>query len=319
MTNIKDLAKRAGVSVTTVSRVLNHHPYVSEVKRLKVEQAIRETGYLQNMNAVHLSKGQTNLIGVVLPFLDHPYFSEILIGISEKAKASGQTLVLFPTNYEADKEREALLMLRQKQLDGVIICSRTTSLNVLQDYHQYGPIVLLEQLESPSFSHVFVDHRDIFTRALTYLYEKGHRKIGYSIYRQSGTHSQMRQEAYRAFMTHHGLTINPAYCFDGALYLEDSERVLKQLQVMDDPPTALLVTSDQVAAGIMIHAAQYGLAIPDQCAIIGFNNEPIAQALNLTTIHIPLKEMGETLLDQVLSKEQVKKQFDVSFIERQSV
>src|SRR5690554_5152411 len=89
MTNIKDLAKRAGVSVTTVSRVLNQHPYVSEAKRIKVERAIDETGYLQNMNAVHLSKGKTNVIGVILPFLDHPYFAQVLIGISEKAQANG--------------------------------------------------------------------------------------------------------------------------------------------------------------------------------------------------------------------------------------
>ena len=134
MTNIKDVAKRAGVSVTTVSRVLNHHPYVSEAKRIKVERAIEETGYLQNINAVHLSKGKTNLIGVVLPFLDHPYFAQVLIGVSEQAKIKGQTLVLFPTNYEIEKEQAALRMLRQKQLDGVIICSRVSPLPVLEDY-----------------------------------------------------------------------------------------------------------------------------------------------------------------------------------------
>lgn len=207
MTNIKDLAKRAGVSVTTVSRVLNHHPYVSEAKRIKVERAIDETGYLQNMNAVHLSKGKTNVIGVILPFLDHPYFAQVLIGISEKAQAKGQTLMLFPTNYDAEKEQEALLMLRQKQLDGVIVCSRVTPLHVLEDYVQYGPIVLLEQRKSDQFSSVFVDHQDVFNQALEYLYQKGHRNIGYTIYRRNGTHSKVREETYRAFLARHDLPL----------------------------------------------------------------------------------------------------------------
>lgn len=319
MTNIKDLAKRAGVSVTTVSRVLNQHPYVSETKRMQVERAIEETGYLQNINAVHLSKGKTNLIGVVLPFLDHPYFAQVLIGVSEQAKIKGQTLVLFPTNYEIEKEQEALLMLRQKQLDGVIICSRATPLHVLEDYVQYGPITLLEQRKSDQFSSVFVDHKEIFNRALEYLYEQGHRDIGYTIYRRNGTHSKVREDTYRAFLDRHKLPFNPDYCFDGALYLEDSKSVWQKLKKLQKRPTALLVTSDQVAAGLVIHAHDFNLSIPRECAIMGLNDEPIAKALNLSTIRIPLKAMGERLLDQVVSTEREHKQFDTTLIERQTV
>lgn len=319
MTNIKDLAKRAGVSVTTVSRVLNQHPYVSEAKRIKVERAIDETGYLQNMNAVHLSKGKTNVIGVILPFLDHPYFAQVLIGISEKAHANGQTLMLFPTNYDAEKEQEALLMLRQKQLDGVIVCSRVTPLHVLEDYVQFGPIVLLEQRKSDQFSSVFVDHQDVFNRALEYLYQKGHRNIGYTIYRRNGTHSKVREETYRAFLARQGLPFNKDYCFDGALYLEDSIDVLTKLMKLDSPPTALLITSDQVAAGFLIHAKAFGLTIPEDVAIIGLNDEPIAKALKLTTVHIPLKAMGGALLNQVLSPHKENRQFNITLIERQTV
>ncbi|GEN56363.1 LacI family transcriptional regulator [Halolactibacillus alkaliphilus] len=319
MTNIKDLAKRAGVSVTTVSRVLNHHPYVSDAKRIKVERAIEETGYSQNMNAVHLSKGKTNVIGVILPFLDHPYFAQVLIGISDKAQAKGQTLMLFPTNYEQEKEQEALLMLRQKQLDGVIVCSRVTPLHVLEAYVQYGPIVLLEQRHSDKFSTVFVDHQGIFNRALEYLYQKGHRNIGYTIYRRHGTHAKVREETYHAFLARHDLPFNQDYCFEGALYLEDSMDVLRKLMKLKTSPTALLVTSDQVAAGLFIHAKAFGLTIPEDVAIIGLNDEPIAKALKLTTVHIPLKSMGEALLDQVLSTHKENIQFDITLIERQTV
>ncbi len=98
MTNIKDLAKMAGVSVATVSRVLNNHPYVSEEKKNSVLEAIRVSNYHQNINAVHLSKGKTQLIGVVLPYSDHPYFSLLLKGIAQQALEHNYKLVLFQTD-----------------------------------------------------------------------------------------------------------------------------------------------------------------------------------------------------------------------------
>src|SRR5690606_1706614 len=124
MTNIKDLVKIAGVSITTVSRVLNNHPYVSDEKRRAVMEAIEATNYQKNINAVHLSRGKTNLIGVVLPFFDHPYFSLVLKGITNQAEKHNYKLVLFQTDYRKEREMEALQMLKQKLLDALIICSR---------------------------------------------------------------------------------------------------------------------------------------------------------------------------------------------------
>jgi DNA-binding LacI/PurR family transcriptional regulator len=124
MANIKDLAKMAGVSKTTVSRVLNNHPYVSEVKKNAVLEAIQSTNYQKNINAVHLSKGNTQLMGVVLPFSDHPYFAQLLKGIAKQAFNHNYKLVLFQTDYIESKEREALQMLKQKQIDSLIICYR---------------------------------------------------------------------------------------------------------------------------------------------------------------------------------------------------
>ncbi|MER2256753.1 MAG: LacI family DNA-binding transcriptional regulator, partial [Priestia megaterium] len=112
MTNIRDIAKKAGVSVSTVSRVLNHHPYVKEEKRRLVEQVIHELNYEQNINAVHLSKGKTNMIAVVLPFINHPYFSLLLEGVASQALEKHYQLVICQTNYDVKKEEEALHMLK---------------------------------------------------------------------------------------------------------------------------------------------------------------------------------------------------------------
>lgn len=151
MTNIKDLAKMAGVSVTTVSRVLNNHPYVSKEKRNAVLAAIKESNYEQNINAVHLSKGKTQMIGVVLPFSDHPYFALLLKGIAKQALENNYKLVLFQTDYMESRELEALQMLKQKQIDSLIICSRTCEWSVIQEYLSYGTIVLCEDTKGRKF------------------------------------------------------------------------------------------------------------------------------------------------------------------------
>lgn len=124
MANIKDIAEKAGVSVTTVSRVINNHPYVSEDKRKRVFEAMESLEYTRNIHAVHLSKGFSNMIGVVLPTVNLPYFAELIAGIADAAAESGVHLSLFQTNYEVQKEIFALSQLKQRQVDGLIFAQR---------------------------------------------------------------------------------------------------------------------------------------------------------------------------------------------------
>lgn len=319
MTNIKDLAKLAGVSVTTVSRVLNNHPYVREEKRAAVLEAIETSNYQRNINAVHLSKGVTRLIGVVLPYSDHPYFSQLLKGIAQQALEKNYNLVLFQTDYMEEKEMEALQMLKQKQLDGLIICSRTCSLEQIEAYLTYGSISLCENTTESMISSTFVDHYQTFLHALTYLYEKGHQKIGYTLGRKNGPSSYQREKAYLDFHQQYGLPFNPSYTFDQCFYFEDGKKVTEQLLTMDTPPTALLVTSDQVAAGIIICCENHKLSIPNELSIIGFDNEPIAEIMNMTTIEIPLIEMGRNLFTQAIEKKSSHQEFPVKLIGRGTI
>lgn len=319
MANIRDLAQMAGVSVTTVSRVLNDHPYVSDEKRGAVLEAIKVTNYQKNINAVHLSKGKTMLVGVVLPLFNQPYFSLILKGIAEQAEEKDYKIVLFQTGYALERELEALQMLKQKQIDALIICSRTSDLSLIEQHTQYGSVVLCEDIESEWLSTTYINHYAIFHHALEYLYNKGHRKIGYSIGRRSGTNSRMREKSYEEFHQAHHLSYNPEYIIDQCLYVEDGERVMNKLNQMTNPPTAMLVTGDQVAAGIMISCQKRGISIPEDLAIIGFNNESITQVMNMTTIEIPLIDMGKNLFQQVIDEKISHKEFKEKFIERGTV
>ncbi|MFP7478536.1 LacI family DNA-binding transcriptional regulator [Terribacillus saccharophilus] len=318
MATIKDLARMAGVSVTTVSRVLNDHPYVSEEKRKAVLEAIERTGYEKNVNAVHLKTGKTQLIGVVLPFSDHPYFARLLKGIAKQAFVHNCKLVLIQTDYQTEREKDALQMLRQKQIDGLIICSRSCELSLINSYTQYGPIVVCENV-TEELSSSSVDQYQAFQDALTYLYEEGHCKIGYTVSRLGGTSSRNRDAAYRDFLEAKKLSYRVDYVFDRMLYFEDGETLMKKLQQMTDPPSALIITSDQVAAGVMTYASKVKLRIPEELAIIGFDDLPMARMMGITSMHIPLEEMGEHLFLQAVEKGTKQKLFHTKLIKRTTV
>jgi DNA-binding LacI/PurR family transcriptional regulator len=319
MSNIKDIARLAGVSVTTVSRVLNDEPYVSEEKRRAVLVAIEKTNYQRNLNAVNLSKGKTNMIGVVVPLLYQPHFGMVIDGIANEAIENNYKLVLIQSNYDELREIEALEMLKHKQVDSLIIYSRICSLEKIEEYLKYGPIVLSENSKRTDFSSTFIDHYKSFMIALQYLFNKGHRNIGYCIGRRTSNNSKFRELAYNDFLRQNDIPIVDNNIFENCLNFEDGERVVQSLIRMKNRPTALLVTSDQVAAGIQTCCNDHGIAIPKDLAIIGFDNQPIAKVMKLTTVEIPLSEVGRKLFNQAIKNEVFHEEIAVKLIERQTV
>lgn len=297
MANIKDIAKMAGVSVTTVSRVLNHHPYVNEEKKKAVLRAIEESNYQRNINAVHLSKGETFLIGVVVPFTNHPYFGLLVEGIANEAVKNKYKLVLIQTNYEEQREIDALNMLKHKQIDSLIICSRICEWERIEEYQRFGPIILCEDTEGRKISSTYINHYNGFYKALEYLHQKGHRRIGYTIGRKSGANSKQRELAYKDFLMEINELFDPNYIFYDCYNFEDGEEVVERIKKMNNPPSALLVTSDMVAAGILTCCKVQNISIPEELALMGFDNQPIAKIMNITTLEIPLiKNWKETVL-----------------------
>ncbi|MNW48082.1 Catabolite control protein B [compost metagenome] len=297
MANIKQIAEAAGVSVATVSRVLNHHPYVSESKRRAVEEAIERLQYSRNMNAVHLIKGITQTIGVVLPQINHPYFSQMIEGIAHRALECNYQLMLCQTNYNLDEELKVLNMLRNKQIDGLIVCSRSISLNQMEAYTPYGPIVLCEALHNSTLSSVYLDHYTSFQKAIHYLWDRGYHDIGFTLYRHNSSNSLRRKQAYTD--TLHALGGHPRkeWILMNQIGISGGANLAKWFLQMNEKPSALLITGDDLAAGFLIAAHQNGLRVPEDIAIIGFDNQPIADVLNITTIDTRLQEIGSRAFD----------------------
>ncbi|USK74750.1 LacI family DNA-binding transcriptional regulator [Peribacillus frigoritolerans] len=320
MTNIKEIAQCAGVSVSTVSRVLNDHPYVSPDKRKSVLEAINRLNYTRNINAIHLSKGKTNLIGVIIPFNNHPYYGAIVNGITKQANAIGCHIVIFQTNYDREKEIQAFNMLQMKQLDGIIVCSRISEMKILLNYQKYGPIILCEDTAQAEFSSISIDHYAAFSCALEYVIAKGYKKIGYSLGRKKSRNSSHRTKAFNDIMSKHQLMNNKEWLFEGSYHIKDGEQLFQEWNSMMDKPEAIIITNDDTAAGFILTAKKSGIRIPEDVAILGFNNDSLGEMLDITTISLPLEWIGKMAVDLFENPEEVKHvKLDYALIKRSSV
>ena len=302
MANIREIARLAGVSVSTVSRVLNDHPYVSEEKRNIVLNTIEQLEYSPNMNAVHLSRGKTRMVGVVLPTINHPYFSGLLEGIAEGSMEHNFQVVLFQTDYRTGQELEALEQLRGRLIDGVIFCSRAIDYSVLLNYKKFGPIVLCEDLEQIEFPSVSIEHVKAFNLGLDYLASAGHRKIAIGLGRLDGTNSQKRISAYKLKLDELSEPVRTEWIMNMCLTIQDGRKVINKYLEWEEKPTAFLVGNDQVAAGLIAEAMNKSLKIPADFAVLSFDNHPISEIMGITTIEIPTKRLGLTAFNAFLER-----------------
>lgn len=325
MANIKDIAKMAGVSVTTVSRVLNDHPYVSEEKRKAVIEIVEKLNYSQNANAVHLSKGKTNIVGVILPYINHPSFDAMVGGMMEGALTHNYRVLLWQTNYNKKEEMKSLHMLKTKQLDGLIICSRANDWEIIEPYASYGTIIACEDNDISNISSVYTNHSAAFQLGMNHLIEKGYKKIGYCTGRKLGPSSQKRFDVYKQQLQSIDEEVNEEWIFTECFTLEDGVRVAHKLKGMQNLPEALIVAGDEVAIGVMTEVGKLGIQVPEDLAIIGLDNQPISQVLQLTTIDQNLKEIGKTAFEMFYrhisdkSSKQEKVEIPYELVERSTV
>ncbi|KFN03797.1 LacI family DNA-binding transcriptional regulator [Bacillus clarus] len=292
MTNIRKIAELAGVSVSTVSRVLNNHPYVNEQKRKEILAIIEELNYTQNVNAIHLVKGKTNVIGVLLPHVNDQYYSAIIEGVSKETAQNNYNMMLCQTNYSEEKELEVLHMLKMKKLDGVIICSRTNIQEKLEEYTKFGPIVTCEEIESKCIGSVHIDYYKVFSQGMRYLIDAGHTHIGYCIGRENSINSQRRKQAYEDALQHISVASLDNWKFKGCFVVEDGRNVIRAWLNMRVKPTAFLVSCNHIAAGMVTEAKKHGVRIPEELTIIGCDDQEVADIVGITTISHSSKEVG---------------------------
>ncbi|MED4238271.1 LacI family DNA-binding transcriptional regulator [Priestia megaterium] len=312
MPTIYDVAKLSGLSKTTVSRVINNHSYVSEEKKNLVLKAMKELNYTPNPSARKLRGQVTTTIGVIVPRIVNPFFSYLVDSIEQVAYKNGYHVLIFQSNEDKEKELAFLNLLKTKQVDGIIMTSIENDWSIIEPFTESGPILLCnEYVNNASVPIVRLDQYKGAYIGVKHLLEKGHRKIGYctgGLFAEEGKDKD-RNQGYQRALQEAGIEPDPKWIFVNQHSIEDGKQVVKKILSMEDRPTAIFTGSDEIAGGMMIEAKECGLKVPNDLAIIGFDDQPLAQMLDpkLTTIRQPIDQMGikamETLIDMLNDSE----------------
>ncbi len=294
---VKDIAKKAGVSHSTVSRALHNHPLISEETRQRIQQIALELGYRPSAAARTLKTNRSRVLGVVLSNIDDPFFSEILQGIEEITQDSGYSLFIAAAHRDPGREREIVQTMVEHRVDGVIICSTSFSEEQSRQFLQYGvPIVVVNNQAVEDFRYsIYHDDVDGSRQVTRHLIELGHRKIAYIGNSASGRTTLDRLTGFRREMESAGLAVPAEYLHEAAGGgTEAGLSVASYFLNLQDRPTALVCYNDMIAIGVMKAMHQAGLHVPEDISVTGFDNIVFSAYTHppLTTLDQPKRFIG---------------------------
>ncbi|KGX92626.1 LacI family transcription regulator [Pontibacillus halophilus JSM 076056 = DSM 19796] len=303
MPTIEDVAKQAGLSRTTVSRVINDQPYVAEEKRQRVKEAMDLLGYVPNSSARRLRNQKTETIAILLPNITNPFFSHLIEAMEIKASAWGYRVIICQTHEDEKKELDYLELLRTKQVDGVIMTAVRNEWSKIKPYLTYGPIVLCnENVRGANLPVVYVDHEQAAYEATRHLIQQGCRHLAYLSGGNDSIVAQNRQKGFLKALNQSGLSPVLDEKMEGAYTIDHGRDVLHSLVQHHPNVDGVFTGSDEVAAGMIHEAKQLGLRVPDDLAVVGFDNQAISLLMSpsITTVEQPVTEMGEHCVETLV-------------------
>jgi LacI family transcriptional regulator len=304
---LEEVGKLAGVSRSTVSRVVNGHPSVRDEVRERVWQVIRETGYQPHAAARSLASRRSQVIGVIIPeavstlFVD-PFFALLLRGITEACNAHSYQLMLSLFDAPADQGGTYRRILRSSHLDGVIVASTHMDDPIFPKLLQDSiPFVLVGRHPDLRVNYVDVDNVGGARMAVEHLIRLGHQRIGTITGPLSMSHGEDRLAGYRHGLRAHGIGVNGDLVVEGDYTERGGYTGAKQLLAAS--PTAIFVASDVMAIGALKALREAGRRVPADVALVGFDDVSIASAVvpALTTVRQPIERLGPTAAELLLS------------------
>jgi LacI family transcriptional regulator len=313
MITIIDVAREAGVSYGTVSRVINDSPNVKDETRERVKEVIDRMGFVGNRNARSLVSGKSHVIGLLIPDLGTAYIGEIIRGIDLELESIHYNLMLYTTHRRETKESGYISSLIQSGVDGVILILPR------------NPANYLEKLRALNFPYVLVDHQGIDDQgpavgatnfqgafdATEYLLQLGHKQIAFITGSMDLGCSQERLNGFKTAMQKHSVPVTPEWVLEGDFEQSAGYDGASKLMSLSNRPTAIFASNDMMAFGVMNAVRDMGLKIPGDISVIGFDD--VFQASQtmpgLTTIHQPLEQMGREatrLLVEMMAEREIK-------------
>jgi LacI family transcriptional regulator len=290
---IADIAQEAGVSVPTVSRVLNGRLDVAPDTRARIDELLQRHGYRRRGAA---RAGRAGLIDLVFNDLDSPWAVEIIRGVEEVAHDTGVGVVVSAVHSEATSERRWWQNVQARASDGVILVTSHLNPRLEEELRRHLPTVVVDPAGVPSFDVPTIGATNWAggLSATEHLVSLGHRRIAIISGPPRLQCSRARLDGYRAALDAAGIPPNDDLVYQGDFYHESGFAGAQKFLALDEPPTAVFASSDQMAYGVYEAVRQHGLRVPDDVSIVGFDDLPEARWSSppLTTVRQPLVEMG---------------------------
>ena len=301
---IKDVAKAAGVSVATVSRVLNNSAAVSASATEQVNRAIKELGYSPNYLGRNLRRCETNVILAIIPSTEQTFYSEIIRGMQNAASEQGYDILLSTSNSTYSLEMRLLNMLFNRTADAAILLGTQLDAETLMDLNTKHYIALCcERSEGADILTVTVDDEGGAYAAVDHLIKCGHTKIGMLSTQVPAVSSLDREKGYKRALHDNGIAFREKYIYKGGYEFFHGANGFEYLMAIPDPPTAIFCVSDILAASVVKKALSEGYTVGEDISVCGFDNILMSGMYTpgITTIEQPCYEIGRTVVEELIS------------------
>lgn len=304
MATIYQVSELAGVSLATVSRVMNNNARVSDVTRKKVLAAMEQLGYRPNSIAQSLASNRSNSVGILVSELHGPFYGEMLSGIENECRAAGKHVIIAAGHSEEASEKDGIEFLISRSCDALILHVEAVSDDYLIKLASGTmPIVLINRFIPRLANNCISLNNELGGYLATrQLLQQGHRQLAYMAGPMWKSDAKDRYQGHLRAMAEHGLSFNPALLAEGDFQDSSGSACMQQLLEKNIPFTALVCANDEMAAGAMEVARTHGLNVPQDLSIVGFDNLILARYIypKLTTIDYPIGEMGRMAARWVL-------------------
>jgi len=308
MASMQEVARRAKVSIATVSRVLNQSDKVVPETRAAVEQALRDLGYRPSRVArrLRMNSGRAHLVGLIIPDIQNPFYAEIARGVEDAAYAAEYATILCNSDENPDRERFYLGVMRDESVDGVVLPPFAETDAAVAEFVRTGiPVVCVDRsLAAVKTDLVEVDNYRGAFDAVSHLAARGHQRIGLIEGRSEVSTSRERRRGYLEALAAHSLPVRKGLMRSGDFKQESGRLLTHELLEARTPPTALFVCNNLMTVGALAALHQRGLKVPQDVAVIGFDDLAWAEALDppLTVVRQPAREIGRQAMELLLRR-----------------
>jgi len=313
---IDDVAKKAGVSKSTVSQYLNQrYKYMSEKTKLKIEGVIKELNFVPNNLARSLKQKRTSMVGVIVANIIYNISTHIVRGIEDEFQKSGIQVIICNADENPEKERNYIEMLKSRQVDGLLVFPTGKNVDLYnQLIDEKYPLVFLDRIvEGVAVQSILLDNEAAANMAVQEFIKNGHKKIGIITMPITSPHITPRIErlsGYKKALERNGIDIREDYIYN--VPKEEIQNSVSSLLALSDPPTALLAANDIVLKEVLLAAKHNNITVPKDIAVIGIDDVSFARIHNptITTVAQPAYEMGKTAARILL--ESIEKEKDIT-------